>query len=187
MKNLFYLSLGLPIALSIFISCFFVPIISAQSSNIIIQNSTSSNKYEDLSSKFIWPTPNFKNITSYFGYRNSPITGKKAYHGGIDIGAPENSPIVAILDGFVSYVDWYGANGYSIIVSHKNGYKSIYGHVSPNFIVSLGQVVKKGEIIAKVGPKYIEKKDYTTYKDSNCKYTNGATTRTTSSFCNHKK
>lgn len=187
MKNLFYFSLGLPIILSILISCFFIPIISVESTEILISNLTPSNNSETSSNNFIWPTPNFKKITSYFGYRNSPITNKKAYHGGIDIGAPESSPILAILDGFVSYVGWYGANGYSIILSHKNGYKSTYGHVSPNFTVSLGQVVKKGEIIAKVGPKYIEKKDYTTYKDSNGKYTNGATTRTTFTFCNHKK
>lgn len=69
---------------------------------------------------------------------------------------------------------WYGANGYSVIISHENGISSTYGHVSENFIVSLGESVSKGQIIAKVGPKYVSK--VSNYKDSNGKYTNGATT-----------
>lgn len=185
MKKLFYFSLSLPIILSVFISCFFIPAFSINFTNILTQNSLTSHSSIFLLNSFIWPTPSYTNITSHFGYRNSPITHKKAYHGGIDIAAPENSPILAIADGFVSYIGWYGANGYSVILSHENGYKSIYGHISPEFIVSLGEEVKKGNIIAKVGPKYIPKKSYTTYQDSTGKYTNGATTRTTSTFCYH--
>lgn len=187
MKNLFYFSLSLPIILSIFISCFFIPAFSTDSTSTFIQSLNSSYSTNFGVNSFIWPTPNYTNITSYFGYRNSPITHKKAYHGGIDIAAAENSSILAIDNGFVSYIGWYGANGYTVILSHENGYKSIYGHISPEFIVSLGEDVKKGNIIAKVGPKYIPKKSYTTYQDSTGKYTNGATTRTTSTFFYQKR
>ena len=95
---------------------------------------------------------------------------------GIDIAAPENSYILAVADGVVSYVGWYGANGYTVILKHSQNYQSIYGHISPNFIVKIGENIKKGQLIALVGPKYIEKKSYTIYQDSNGKYTNGATT-----------
>ena len=42
-------------------------------------------------SKFLWPTPGFTTITSYFGYRNAPTSGASSYHSGIDIGAPERN------------------------------------------------------------------------------------------------
>ena len=69
---------------------------------------------------------------------------------------------------------WYGANGYTVIISHENGISSTYGHLSETFIVSVGQKVSKGQIIAHVGPKYVSKESI--YKDSTGKYTNGATT-----------
>ena len=40
-------------------------------------------------SKFIWPTPEYKTITSYFGSRSAPTSGASTYHSGIDIGAPQ--------------------------------------------------------------------------------------------------
>lgn len=62
------------------------------------------------------------------------------------------------------------------MISHENGVISTYGHVSNNFIVHIGETVKKGQIVAKVGPKYVDAKTYTTYTDSTGKCTNGATT-----------
>ena len=61
---------------------------------------------------------------------------------------------------------WNGANGYTIIILHNNNSKSTYGHLSEKFIVNLGEKVKKGQIIGKIGPKYITPKSYTIYKDS---------------------
>ena len=120
--------------------------------------------------------PKYTTITSKFGYRKAPANGAATYHGGIDIAAPEGSKILSVADGTIYYAGWYGANGYTVIIEHENGYKSTYGHVSPIFIVSVGDFVKKGDIIARVGPKYIEKKSYTKYVDTSGKYTNGATT-----------
>lgn len=74
----------------------------------------------------------------------------------------------------LSSYGWYGANGYSIIISHENGISSTYGHVSEKFIVSVGENVSKGQAIAKVGPKYVSKESK--YTDNSGKYTNGATT-----------
>ena len=165
MRYNFIISVLLPIVLSILLSIFFIPTLSNS-----FQNSNFS------SNNFLWPTPGYCKITSKFGQRIAPTTGAATYHGGIDIAAPENSSIISIADGTVSFVGWNGANGYTVIVSHPNNLKSIYGHISPHFIVSIGDTIKKGELIAKVGPKYIEKKDYTTYIDKSGRYTNGATT-----------
>ncbi len=169
MKKIFISSFGLPIFLSIIISLFCIPIISIPNSNISYISNTTYNSYA-------WPTRGYTNVTSKFGYRKVPVTGASSYHGGIDIGAPQGSNICAIADGIVSYVGWYGANGYSIIVSHENGLTSTYGHLSDTFIVSVGDIIKKGQIIAQVGPKYITEKSYTTYIDETGKFTNGATT-----------
>ncbi len=181
-KN-FSISVLIPIFLTIFISTFFLPVFSISSYQTNITFPTLNPSF----SNFIWPAPGYHKITSKFGYRNAPTSGASSYHGGIDIAAPENSSIIAIADGIVTYVGWYGANGYTIIIEHSQDYKSIYGHVSPDFLVSINTPVSKGELIAKVGPKYITPKSYTTYRDASGKYTNGATTRTSSTFLYHKK
>jgi len=184
-KNIL-ISLFLPIFLSIFISIFFIPTFNLYSSSTEFPNLSNPHS-NSISNSFYWPTPGFSKITSYFGYRNAPTKGAGTYHGGIDIAAPENSAIISIDDGIVTFAGWYGANGYTVIIEHINNYKSIYGHVSPNFIVSVGDKISKGQLIAKIGPKYIEKKSYTTYIDKTGKYTNGATTRTTFTLCNNSK
>ncbi len=125
---------------------------------------------------FVWPTPNYTYITSEFGYRKSPTNGASTYHGGIDIGAAQNSKIIAIQSGIVTQAGWNDGNGYSVTIDHQNGYTSTYGHVNPELIVSVGDKVSQGQTIAYVGPKYVDKKTYTTYTDSTGKATNGATT-----------
>ncbi len=96
-----------------------------------------------------------------------PHGGASTYHGGIDIGAKEGSKILAIDDGVVCFVGWNGANGYTIKINHKGGIQSTYGHVNPNFLVAINETISRGQHIANVGPKYVEKTSYTTYKDSN--------------------
>lgn len=169
MKQNFLISIFLPIILSTLISIFFIPTVQ----NVSAIDSNLSNLPNSF---FLWPTPGYSKITSDFGYREAPTTGAGTYHGGIDIAAPENTTILSIANGTIIFAGWYGANGYTIIIEHSNNYQSIYGHISPNFLVSVGDTVKKGDIIAKVGPKYIEKKSYTNYTDKTGKYTNGATT-----------
>ena len=175
MNNFFHFSVFIPIFLTIFISIFFTPSLYNPNNSINSQQKTQS---------FLWPTPGYTKITSNFGHRKAPVTGASIYHGGIDIAAPQNSAILTIADGIVSFVGWYGANGYTVIITHTNGYESIYGHISPFFLVSIGDNVYKGQKIGLVGPKYIEQKNNPTYVDKNTgKYTNGATTRSTPTFC----
>ena len=67
------------------------------------------SKYIFSNSGLIWPTPGYTTITSYFGYRKSPISGASSYHNGIDIGAPSGSEIIAAFSGQVTYIGFYGA------------------------------------------------------------------------------
>lgn len=144
-------------------------------SNYHISSLPNDSSYEIYSSGFVWPTPNYTQITSQFGYRNSPFTGKKAYHSGIDIGAPQGSKVISAFSGIVTYIGFSGANGFTVRISN-NSFEATYSHLSPNFIVYLGQEVFIGDTIALVGPKNVYSIPNNPYKDSNGNPTNGSTT-----------
>lgn len=117
----------------------------------------------------------YEYITSPYGYRNAPTAGAGTFHGGIDIGAPAGAKIVAAFSGEVTYIGFYGANGYTVRVS-DGYYTANYSHISPYFLVYVGQYVNTGDIIATVGPKNVYGVPNNPYKDSNGNPTNGATT-----------
>lgn len=121
------------------------------------------------------PLLGYTTITSPFGYRNAPTTGAGTFHGGIDIGAPSASEIIAAFSGEITYLGFYGANGYTVQIS-DGYYTATYSHVSPYFLVYVGQHVNKGDIVATVGPKNVYGIPNNPYKDSNGNPTNGATT-----------
>jgi len=90
-------------------------------------------------------------ITSTFGYRSSPFgTGRREFHDGIDIAAPHGTPIRAAGDGRVIFSGWSPGLGRMVSISHGFGYVSHYTHNSVN-LVQVGDTVKKGELIARVG------------------------------------
>lgn len=131
-----------------------------------------------ISSKgFAWPIPGYTTITSYFGRRNSPTAGASTYHKGLDIGAPEGTILIATIDGTITYCGFLGGGGYTITLSNGN-MKITYCHVSPQFIVQVGDVIQRGQIIGQVGPKYVYGVKGNTYTDSEGRPTNGATTGT---------
>lgn len=141
------------------------------SENIISNVDTFSHSFGE----FVWPTPTYNTITSNFGYRKAPISGAGTFHGGIDIGAPTGSVVVASFPGKVTYIGFYGANGFTVTVS-DGYYTANYSHVSPYFLVYVGQFVNAGDIIATVGPKNVYGIPNNPYKDSSGNPTNGATT-----------
>ena len=98
----------------------------------------------------IWPFPGDPNIYSYFGYRTSPITGKKEYHSGIDIGGAYGADIVASLAGRVTKATWSSMNGNYIVIDHGNGVTTHYLHAS-KLLVKEGEYVKQGQVIMKCG------------------------------------
>ena len=91
---------------------------------------------------FLWPVNGA--INSGFGPRGS------SFHDGIDIAAPEGTPIVAIEAGEVIYSDQLRGYGNMVIVRHAGGIVSVYAHNEAN-LVREGQTVARGEVVAKVG------------------------------------
>lgn len=99
---------------------------------------------------FIWPCPSSSRITSGFGGRSSPTEGASSNHKGIDIGASSGSDIVAAADGTVTISTYSYSAGNSIMINHGGGVSTVYMHCS-KLLVSVGETVKKGQVIAKVG------------------------------------
>ena len=89
-------------------------------------------------------------ITSPQGWRVHPIFGTSIYHAGMDIGVDEGTPVHAADDGVVVDADWLGGYGNCVIIDHGNGMQTVYGHNSA-LVVSAGQRVSKGELIAYAG------------------------------------
>lgn len=90
-------------------------------------------------------------VTSEFGYRKDPFTGKKKGHSGLDMGAPKGTAIRSALGGTV-YVVRYSTTGYGyhVMVDHGGGFITLYAHCS-KVLVSEGQRIKAGDKIAEVG------------------------------------
>ncbi|MGI6227484.1 MAG: murein hydrolase activator EnvC family protein [Peptococcales bacterium] len=101
-------------------------------------------------SQLAWPTPGYTRITSKYGMRIHPITKKRSMHTGVDIAAPHGSNAVAGANGKVIFTGWQGAYGNTIIVDHGGGMSTMYPHLS-KYLVKVGDEVKRGQAIGKVG------------------------------------
>lgn len=89
-------------------------------------------------------------ISSYFGKRTDPFTGKPANHTGIDFAGKHGAEVVAVADGVVTWsADRYGY-GVMVEINHGNGYATRYAHNSRN-LVEVGDEVKKGQGVALMG------------------------------------
>jgi len=89
-------------------------------------------------------------ITSPYGYRNHPVTGKWGLHTGTDYRSPIGSPVYSCSDGIVLSVGKLEDYGKFIIIKHKNGYTSLYGHLNKIMVIR-NQTVVEGTLIAKSG------------------------------------
>lgn len=85
-----------------------------------------------------------------FGWRTAPDTGQYELHNGTDISAPEGTPVVAALDGTVTAVFWDVWGGNRVEVSHANGMKTTYNHLS-KVMVRVGDSLKASEQLGEVG------------------------------------
>ena len=89
-------------------------------------------------------------ISSVFGNRTDPFTGRAAFHKGVDFAGREGSDVVAVASGVVIWSgDRYGY-GQMVEINHGNGYVTRYAHNSNN-LVAVGDTVKRGEVIAVMG------------------------------------
>lgn len=99
---------------------------------------------------FVWPVPASRTITSDYGYRDHPSSGRYHFHSGIDIAASTGSSILAASGGVVTSAGWNSSMGNYVMISHGNGLVTIYMHASV-LCVSSGQSVSAGQQIALVG------------------------------------
>lgn len=96
----------------------------------------------------IWPVKGV--LTAAYGYRQSPFTGQREMHEGLDIAASQGTPILATADGVVSFSAPLAAFGNVVFINHGHGFTTFYAHNSSNRVKE-GQQVKRGEVIAHVG------------------------------------
>ena len=96
----------------------------------------------------IWPVKGW--ISSGFGYRVSPFTGRRVFHEGLDIATKYNTPVKAAAKGVVVFSGRKAGYGKTIIVDHGYGYITKYGH-NNKLLVKAGDKISKGDLIAEVG------------------------------------
>ena len=89
-------------------------------------------------------------IGSGFSWRRDPFTGRRQFHHGLDIAAPEGTPVYAPADGIVVKTERNGGYGRVLYISHGNALVTRYGHLH-DYKVRPGQKVHRGEVIALVG------------------------------------
>lgn len=96
----------------------------------------------------IWPVHGV--VTSLYGPRKSPFTGKRRFHTGIDIGAPTGTPVRAPAGGLVIFAGPDGSYGNAVEIHHGKGVVTRYAHLS-RVIAKKGEVLKRGETLGLVG------------------------------------
>ena len=99
---------------------------------------------------FTFPAPSYKRVSDDYGYRIHPTLGVKQFHNGVDLAAPNGSPILAAYDGTVVAATYSSTMGNYIMLDHGDGLYTIYMHAS-SLGVSKGEEVSKGQQIGAVG------------------------------------
>lgn len=169
----FYL---ITILITIILICvFFIPFFN----NVKITSSGNTDKIFTKvisnSNNICWPLPGYTRISSPFGYRNAPTAGATNFHGGVDLPAPAGTNIISAITGKVTRTGFMGSGGCTVVVENEQ-YTVIFHHISPNYLVSPGDQVVQGQVIAQVGPKNVYGFSNNPYRDANGNPTNGATT-----------
>lgn len=99
---------------------------------------------------FAFPAPSYTRISDDYGERIHPILGVSQFHNGVDLAAPNGSPILAAYDGEVVAASYSGSMGNYVMINHGDSLYTVYMHASALY-VSKGDLVAKGEQIAAVG------------------------------------
>lgn len=89
-------------------------------------------------------------LSSYYGMRTDPFTGRKEHHGGIDFAGKKGSDVVAVAAGVITWASRRYGYGNLVEVNHGNGYATRYGH-NDGIVVKVGDTIKKGQVISKMG------------------------------------
>lgn len=121
---------------------------ASSTSNDVVQYGAKATP-EARTGELYWPVPGHHRITSPFGYRIHPILKYRKLHTGVDIGAPNGTPVVSAASGTVIASRFMGGYGNCVMIDH-GGKVTVYGHLSSR-AVSPGQSVSAGETIGYVG------------------------------------
>lgn len=103
---------------------------------------------ELASTPTILPTKGY--MSSAFGWRDDPFTGKRTFHHGIDIATYQGNPVYSTADGIVIQARSDKIGGKTIKIKHMFGYSTVYCHLS-KFLAKVGQKVRRGDTIGLVG------------------------------------
>lgn len=117
--------------------------------DIIKKYTKNSQKLQGAKMRFISPLKTYRFSSSY-GYRLHPVFKDRRFHNGVDLAAKKGTAIRAIESGLVVKAGSQGGYGNTVILMHRRGYMSLYGHMS-RIDVKKGDVVKRGDIIGYVG------------------------------------
>ncbi|MEL7304231.1 MAG: M23 family metallopeptidase [Myxococcota bacterium] len=107
---------------------------------------------DEHSSHFIdvlWPVANTK-VTSGFGRRPDPFGAQYKFHGGVDLRAKMGQEVMAVAAGRIHYAGWRTLRGKEVVVEHRDGFQSGYGHLS-KIVVRPGQWVSAGDVLGEAG------------------------------------
>jgi murein DD-endopeptidase MepM/ murein hydrolase activator NlpD len=110
-----------------------------------------ADKLKWAGGQFAWPVPDSQRITSNYGMRVHPITGKRTGHNGMDIGAPKGTKIVAADDGTVIVAQYLRGYGNTVIINHGSGLWTLYAHMSKTSVKQGASVTKGKTKIGEVG------------------------------------
>ncbi len=112
----------------------------------------SQGSYTGGEMMFPIPVSAYRRVSSGYGYRIDPITGKKgAFHSGVDLPASSGTKIFAAADGTVILSKYYGGYGNCVMINHGGGIVTLYGHMKTTPPVKVNQKVKAGDVIGYVG------------------------------------
>lgn len=89
-------------------------------------------------------------LTSKFGYRISPFTGRREFHKGLDIANHKGTEIIAPADGIIKFAGKKGFMGDLLVIDHGHGFVTRYGHLA-NILKKRGEKVKRGDLVAVMG------------------------------------
>lgn len=103
-----------------------------------------------IGGEMLWPVPGYTKLSSTFKMRVHPITGVYKLHTGIDIPAPIGTNFLAANEGIVVKASYNSAYGNMVMVDHGGGVSTLYAH-GDQIMVTLGQTVKKGDVVLKTG------------------------------------
>jgi murein DD-endopeptidase MepM/ murein hydrolase activator NlpD len=102
----------------------------------------------EIQAPTLWPTTG--RLTSFFGVRNDPFSGEGAFHSGIDIATFYGAPARAAANGVVTRAEYMSGYGNVVVVDHRNGFETYYGHLARATAIP-GQEVRQGQVIGLCG------------------------------------